>query len=47
MTLALRAHHLLCMLTYAGRGYSPDFVRNFDHMNDRTRRSLGSMTGAA
>ena len=32
MTLALRAHHLLCMLTYAGRGYSPDFVRNFDHI---------------
>ena len=35
MTLALRAHHLLCMLTYAGRGYSPDFVRNFDHITAR------------
>ena len=32
MTLALRAHHLLCMLTYAGRGYSPDFLRTFDHI---------------
>ena len=35
MTLALRAHHLLCRLTYAGRGYSPDFVRNFDHITAR------------
>ena len=30
MTLALRAHHLLCLLTYAGTGYSAAFVRNFD-----------------
>lgn len=30
MTLALRAHHLLCVLTYAGTGYSAAFVKNFD-----------------
>ncbi|QEA13716.1 DUF1284 domain-containing protein [Comamonas flocculans] len=30
MTLALRAHHLLCLLTYSGEGYSPAFVANFD-----------------
>lgn len=30
MTLALRAHHLLCLLTYAGTGYSAAFVDNFD-----------------
>ena len=30
MTVALRAHHVLCMLTYVGKGYSPAFVRNFD-----------------
>lgn len=30
MTVALRAHHLLCMLTYASKGYSPEFVHNFD-----------------
>lgn len=30
MTLALRAHHVLCLLTYAGSGYSPGFVANFD-----------------
>lgn len=28
--LELRAHHLLCMLTYVGKGYSPEFARNFD-----------------
>jgi uncharacterized protein len=30
MTVRLRAHHLLCMLTYVGRGYSPAFVDNYD-----------------
>ena len=26
MTIRLRAHHLLCLLTYAGKGYSPAFI---------------------
>jgi len=26
----LRGHHLLCVLTYIGRGYSAEFVANFD-----------------
>lgn len=26
----VRGHHLLCLLTYVGRGYSPDFVRAMD-----------------
>jgi uncharacterized protein len=30
MAVRLRPHHLLCMLSYAGRGYSPAFVANFD-----------------
>lgn len=30
MTVRLRAHHLLCMLTYVGRGYTPAFVDNYD-----------------
>ncbi len=25
----MRAHHLLCMLTFAGEGYTPDFIANF------------------
>jgi len=30
MTVRLRAHHLLCLLTYAGKGYSPAFTANYD-----------------
>lgn len=30
MTVRLRGHHLLCMLTYIGKGYSPAFVDNYD-----------------
>ncbi|MCV3735524.1 DUF1284 domain-containing protein (plasmid) [Rhizobium sp. TRM96647] len=29
MTVRLRAHHLLCMLTFVGKGYSPAFVDNY------------------
>lgn len=35
MTVRLRAHHLLCLLTYAGRGYSPAFVANMDEVAAR------------
>ena len=35
MSVALRAHHLLCMLTYVGKGYSPGFVDNFDGLTSR------------
>lgn len=30
MTVRLRAHHLLCLLTYAGSGYTRAFTANFD-----------------
>lgn len=30
MTIALRAHHLLCVLTYVGKGYSYAFISNYD-----------------
>ncbi len=30
MTVRLRAHHLLCMLTYVGKGYSEAFCHNYD-----------------
>ncbi|CTQ64004.1 DUF1284 domain-containing protein [Roseibium alexandrii] len=29
MTIRLRAHHLLCMLTFAGKGYTPAFVASY------------------
>lgn len=35
MTVALRAHHLLCMLTYVGKGCSPEFTDNFDALASR------------
>jgi len=39
--LALRPHHLLCLLTYAGRGYSPGFVANFDRIAARIAAGQG------
>lgn len=35
MTVRLRAHHLLCILTYAGKGYNPTFVANYDAIAGR------------
>ncbi|PTM98513.1 DUF1284 domain-containing protein [Mycoplana dimorpha] len=29
MTVRLRAHHLLCILTFVGEGYTPGFVDNY------------------
>ncbi len=29
MTVRLRAHHLLCMLTFIGKGYTPEFTENY------------------
>jgi len=37
MTVRLRAHHLLCLLTYVGRGYSTTFVENLDGIASRLR----------
>lgn len=35
MTVHLRPHHLLCILTYVGRGYSPAFIENYDRVAAR------------
>ncbi|MEP9372983.1 DUF1284 domain-containing protein [Mesorhizobium sp. KR1-2] len=35
MTIRIRAHHLLCMLTYAGKGYSGAFTANYDKIVER------------
>lgn len=35
MAVRLRGHHLLCMLTYIGKGYSPAFVDNYDAIAGR------------
>jgi len=31
-TFSLRAHHLMCVTTYQGKGYSPDFVANMNRV---------------
>ena len=35
MTVRLRPHHLLCVLTYVGRGYSPAFTANMARVAER------------
>ncbi|ODT65643.1 MAG: 2Fe-2S ferredoxin [Pelagibacterium sp. SCN 63-23] len=35
MTIRLRPHHLLCLQTYAGKGYSAAFTANFDRLAAR------------
>ena len=35
MAVPLRAHHLLCMLSYSGEGYSPAFVHGFNGIVQR------------
>ena len=35
MTVALRPHHLLCLLTYVGKGYSAAFTENYDAIAQR------------
>lgn len=35
MAVRLRPHHLLCFLTYAGRGYTPAFTRTMDDLAQR------------
>ncbi|RFB78406.1 DUF1284 domain-containing protein [Methylovirgula sp. 4M-Z18] len=37
MVVRLRGHHLNCILTYLGRGYSPGFVLNMDEIVTRLR----------
>ena len=34
----MRGHHLLCMLTYIGKGYTRDFTDNFDAVIGRINR---------
>jgi len=38
MTVSIRPHHLLCMLTYLGKGYTEAFVRNYGAIVDRLNR---------
>jgi uncharacterized protein len=33
--IKIRGHHLLCILTYVGKGYSDSFVNNFNNISKR------------
>lgn len=33
--IQIRAHHLLCLATFRGKGYSADFVANMQHYYSR------------
>jgi hypothetical protein len=35
LTVRLRAHHLLCMLTFVGEGYTPAFTANYRRIAER------------
>ncbi|MBE7184636.1 MAG: DUF1284 domain-containing protein [Methylobacterium mesophilicum] len=35
MTVRIRPHHLLCMLSYVGKGYSAPFTANYDRIAQR------------
>jgi hypothetical protein len=35
VTVRLRPHHLLCILTYVGKGYGPAFIANYDAVAKR------------
>ncbi|WP_460273314.1 DUF1284 domain-containing protein [Celeribacter sp. ULVN23_4] len=37
MTVSLRPHHLLCLMTYVGKGYSPAFVAGYDRIVERLK----------
>jgi len=30
--IRIRPHHLLCMLTFVGKGYTPEFIANFERI---------------
>lgn len=35
MTVELRSHHFLCMLTFVGKGYSPGFTAAYERIVER------------
>lgn len=38
--LKLRAHHLLCIQAYIGRGYSEEFIKNMDSIVDTLNKDI-------
>ncbi|PTW63117.1 hypothetical protein C8N35_1011167 [Breoghania corrubedonensis] len=48
MTIELRGHHFLCLLTYVGNGYNPAFARAYDGIVERLNagESIRVVSGA-
>jgi uncharacterized protein len=40
-SILYRPHHFMCTLGFQGKGYSPAFVENFQHIADRLRGEGG------
>ncbi|MEM7403476.1 MAG: DUF1284 domain-containing protein [Myxococcota bacterium] len=40
--IPFRPHHFLCALGFAGKGYSPEFIRNFSHIAQQLRSPQGN-----
>ena len=38
MKISFRPHHFLCTLGFQGKGYSPDFVENYQHIVDAIQK---------
>jgi uncharacterized protein len=36
--ISLRGHHLLCMLSYIGKGYTAEFVSNFNEVTEQLNK---------
>lgn len=41
MTVYLRPHHLLCVLTFVGKGYNPAFTANLQRVTERLAAGEG------
>ena len=44
MTIAFRPHHFLCTLCFQGKGYSPDFIRNYKKIVKELKSDEGDKT---
>lgn len=43
MTITFRPHHFLCTLCFQGKGYSPDFIRNYKKIHAQLNAPNGDL----
>lgn len=44
MTIQFRPHHFLCALCFQGKGYSPEFIKNFSAIMEELNSPQGHQT---